>query len=151
MLRRIGVLIVFFLFMCGVAGVTMYMLSKAEDGVKDDFAPFWAAELIVEHLKSNEDRWPASWEDLRITWDFISAEGWKYGDQPFEDMQKRVVVDFGADAGTVASSAGAPRLVSRAKSPEEEFTGEDPNTRIHDYLRKKYDPTQPRGVSGLAE
>lgn len=142
MKRHIVALIVFFLFLVSLAGMTMWMLSRAEEGLKDEHAPMWAADLIVEHLKSHEDVWPGSWEELRITCTYLCAVGWKHSDFAFDDLRKRVEVDFTADPIEVVSSSSAPRLVVKSKSPDEEFDGDDPNILIHDYLRRKFDPTR---------
>lgn len=142
MFRRVGVLVVFCVFLVGLAGMTMYMLSRAEDSVKDYQAPLWAGELLVEHLQANEDRWPASWDELRVTSDALVARGWTGQLYPFDDLRARVTVEFAISSRDIAASAGAPRLILPAKDPDVEYDGDDPNIRVHEYLRKKFDPTR---------
>ena len=142
MKRQIVGLVGFFLFLVTLVGMTVWMLGKVEDGVKDEYAPTWAAALIIEHLKSHDDEWPSSWEDLQITCTYLNAIGWDHSDYTFDDLRPRVKVDFATDSMTIAASASAPRLIVRSERPDEEFDGDDPNIRIHDYLRLKYDPTQ---------
>ena len=81
-------------------GVGGWAIHRSMDGVRDAYAVWWVANMVVEHLKANGDAWPKNWEDLRDDYQTCvkrSGQPWS-----FEELRSRVAVDWQADPSELA-------------------------------------------------
>jgi hypothetical protein len=102
--------------------------------VPDSYALEWVGDLVLEYMNTHGDRWPKSWDDLNEP--FKRHDG-----QPahFEDLQRRVEVDWNADPGELAKTPdGAKpfRVIWLKDGGDWYWSGYEPNRRVWEYLNK---------------
>lgn len=134
---------------CAVGG---YLIDRT---TRNAYAVWWVADMVVEHLRANEQEWPRSWEDLQDDYETcVSRSG-----QPwtFEQLRSRVTVDFNADVEKLRASAKEDsepdfRVIWLSDGRDDHLGRREPNTIIFDYLRD-FSPEKPvmTGQGGSAK
>lgn len=111
-------------------------------GVPNSYAVMCAGELICQYMRTHENQWPASWDDLQPVYDKTYAASYG-GDSFFEDMKVRVAVDWSArphellKQGQQAKSEGESvpfRAVWLVDGSTVHWHGAEPNQIIYEYL-----------------
>jgi hypothetical protein len=93
----------------GAAGFGVWILTQAGKLNSDSNAVALVAEMVVEHLRANDDVWPRGWEDLRRVYPVCAKN---YDPPPtFEEVQERVCVDWSTTSTFLA------KLVSENPTP----------------------------------
>lgn len=63
MRKHVGKLILAILVCCVLTAVLIY--RQIDNTLRNCYAQWWVADMIVLHLEANEMNWPHSWIDLR--------------------------------------------------------------------------------------
>lgn len=118
-------------------GGALYLIGSivALGDLPDAYASDWTAVFVIEHLKSSDGTWPASWEELRDEFDRLAAP--EHYAWSFEALQERVDLRFDVTAAEVRDSE-PPLVVLRLKSGKQVRFGDDPNLKIRECLRTKH-------------
>lgn len=127
-MKRNVIAILFVLALLGIVAVITHYVRSVGQLVRDSYVSDWTAEFVIAHLKTNDNQWPRSWEDLR---DEHTAE--ERCPFPFDEFQSRVEFDWNADSAIVAA-AQPPQMVVQLTSGRSVGYDVDPNETIHDYL-----------------
>jgi hypothetical protein len=108
--------------------------------VPDAYSAWWVAGLVIEYMDSHDGKWPKSWNDLQGPYELATK---KFG-QPwkFEDLQRRVEVDWNADPSVLVHVKPAGDLppfhvIWLRDGSNVHWEGREPNRMIWDYLQKK--------------
>ena len=102
--------------------------------------------MVIEHLKANGDHWPSSWDDLRddyVTCTERSGQPWQ-----FEDLRKRVIVDFSADVMVLKAQVAEPeetqiRVIWLSNGSDVHWQSRDPNRLVAEYLKGSSTTAEP--------
>lgn len=122
-----------------VAVTSLSAAAQNNDALRANaYATDWSAGMVIEYLKTHDNVWPRSWDDLRKPYETHAALQ-KYP-WSFDELQQRIAVDWSADVGSLmaAASAEAPRAVRvvwLTDGSETHLQGAELNQRILDYLR----------------
>ncbi len=127
---------------CAVIGVLIlgagYFLHRTNHLIQNAYAAWWVGDLVVEHLKNNDNHWPRNWDDLR---DEYEAGVMRSG-QPFsfDELSSRIKIDWDANpAEFLARSAGHEdaqfRVIFLADGTECHVDSHEPNQVVLEYLR----------------
>jgi hypothetical protein len=85
------------------AGLGVWVLTQASKLTNDSNAVGLAAEMIVHHLRNNDNAWPQSWEELRRDYKVCVKD---FDPPPtFEDLRARVCVDWSMTSELLAQLA----------------------------------------------
>lgn len=128
-------------------GVNLYY------GIDDAYAQWGMADRLIEFMEANDGRWPAGWEDLRSGY---ASRGGRVSGWSFSDFQRRVHIDFTADADQLrrlsAASENIPFDVVHARWTVGVMFDDGPNGILHRYFRHKAGLPNPPAVieNGLA-
>ena len=105
--------------------------------VPNAYAVDWVASMVIQHLKTHDDQWPQSWDDLREPYETMAApQNYPWS---FEELQRRVAVDWTADVealktANVRDGKKPFRVIWLADGSESHWQGGEPNQRIFEYL-----------------
>jgi hypothetical protein len=124
------------LISCGA----VYLLRRTETTINDAYAVEWAADMVIEYMKSHDGAWPRSWDDLREPYKACAqrvGEPWT-----FEQLRDRVDVNWDVDPVRLANApdigAEPPFVVIWLRSGSgSHWEAHEPNRKILDYLRKR--------------
>ncbi len=112
--------------------------------IPNSYAAWTTGDLIVEYLKTHNDRWPQSWDDLREAKASIESRGdpiyWN-----FNALPKMVSINWNADPKELSNAQPLGneipfRVVAKQDgSAVDACWGEDtePNRQIYKYLKKR--------------
>ena len=131
-LRRLVIAIIAIAVLVG--GWFAYDANRA---MRNSYALWWAADMVTEHLKSNDNRWPRSWDELRDDYDTCvtrSGSPWT-----FNEIRQRVAIDFTATTAALTEAAlesDEPNfnVITAADGTDFHWQGRKPNTIIFNYL-----------------
>jgi hypothetical protein len=138
--RRFARLIVASLVILGLGlSYLGYRLSALNEGIRNSYAEWWVADMVIEYLQANHDAWPRGWSDLRQPYENCvkrSGRPWT-----FEELQARVDVDWQADPKQLAAAAERQDTTFRVIWPRDgtdsSWELHKPNQMIYDYFREK--------------
>lgn len=129
----------------GVA-VAAALLAIAAYGVYDSFdrklrncyAVWWVADMVIEHLIANDDEWPSSWDDLRDDYQTCANRSGK--PWTFEELNARVSVDFtinGKELSAACKTLSQPnfRVIWLTDGTASHWQSHEPNTMIFNYFK----------------
>jgi hypothetical protein len=96
------------------------------------------ADMVVEHLKASGGDWPQNWDELRDDYQICvqrSGQPWS-----FEELQRRVVVDWQANPIELAALADREivppfRVIWLSDGSNSHWEQNEPNQIIADYLK----------------
>ena len=128
-------IVIVILFIVG-AGLVAYDIDQR---IRNAYAVWWVAGMVIEHLKANDDHWPGSWDDLRDDYDTCvqqSGQPWQC-----EDLRGRVTVDFKTDttvlkAHVEANENAQLRVIWLSNGSDVHWQSRDPNRLVADYLKR---------------
>jgi DNA-directed RNA polymerase specialized sigma subunit len=124
------------LIACVVTLISAVMAYRWMDGtIRNSYAVWWVADLIVLHLKSNNESWPRSWDDLRDDFDVAAQQSGK--PWSFEELSRRVAVDWSLNTNELREAAitGSDfRAVWLSDGTNDHWESREPNRIIRDYL-----------------
>ncbi|WP_339744395.1 hypothetical protein [uncultured Rubinisphaera sp.] len=116
---------------------------QANQTIRNAYAVWWVADMVIEHLKANEDRWPADWDDLRDDYETCirrSGKPWT-----FEELRSRVVIDFEADVSELkekSKNSEQPefRVIWLSDGSATHWSHQEPNTKLLQYFNNTTPP-----------
>lgn len=129
----------------GIAIITGLVVAYlANQTIRNAYAVWCVADMVIEHLKANEDRWPADWDDLRDDYETCtkrSGTPWT-----FDELRSRVVIDFEADVSELKEkSIGAEqpefRVIWLSDGSDAHWSNREPNTKLLQYFNKTTPPS----------
>ena len=107
-------------------------------GIDDAYAQWGAIDMTIDYMETHDGKWPPDWEALRPNFE---AGGGRVGGWSFEHFQRRVAVDFHADADELRrksiESATVPFQVIYARWTFGSAMGDGPNAMLYRYFRTK--------------
>ena len=137
-----------------ILAIAAYGAYSFNQKIRNSYAVWWAADMVIEHMIANDNQWPATWEDLRDDYQTCvkrSGEPWT-----FDEIRKRVSIDFTVNGKELFASAEtlarpAFRVIWLSDGTESHLQSHEPNTMILNYL-KGITPKQPAltGSGGMA-
>lgn len=106
--------------------------------VPNAYATDWSAAMVIEYLKTHDNNWPQSWDDLREPYETLAAPQncpWS-----FDEMKRRIMIDWTADPETLRIAASIEpsltvKVIWLADGSHTHWQGAEPNQRILEYLR----------------
>ena len=115
-----------------------YYLHRVDQSIRNSYAVWWVASMVVEHLKANDNQWPKNWDDLRDDYETCterSGRPWS-----FEELSSRAEIDWGGDpAELLAQSKESEtvrfRVIKLTDGTDAHWQRREPNQIILDYLR----------------
>ncbi len=137
---------------CVVIGGGFWLYHEIGEIVRDAYAVWWAADLVVAHMEANNDQWPKGWDELRADYDTCvkrsRSQSWS-----FEELKSKVCIDWSADPSELSKSVVGSekpqfRVIWLRDGSKACWAAYEPNEIIADYLQRK----QPGGqvtLSGL--
>ncbi|HEX2476243.1 MAG TPA: hypothetical protein VHK01_15940 [Lacipirellulaceae bacterium] len=131
--RNVAVLVV-----VAVLGTGAWCLYRTLDGIRDAYAVWWVADMVVEHMIANQGAWPRDWDELRDDYQTCvarSGQPWS-----FEELRSRVIVDWSVDPkrlAAIASRGTRPpfRVIWLANGRENYWERREPNQIIAEHLK----------------
>ena len=123
---------------------TVYVLRH----IPEAYAAWDTGTLLVEYMKSHDDRWPSSWEDLLSAMkshagDEIMFRGARAGDTNYANsLRKTVVIDWRFDPSRAGDVSPVTRL-DGTKFPIV-WQGAEPNEMVRAYLKSSTNANAPK-------
>jgi hypothetical protein len=141
--RRRLYLAVFLTVICIAAGYGMYVLRTIQDfvsvGVRDMYAQWWVADMVIEHMASHDGAWPRNWDDLRRPYatcvQQTGSEPWN-----FDELRDRVEINFEANPKELAKATPPTetkppfRVIYLRNGKVRHYQGREANQMVWDYL-----------------
>ncbi|MEX2308221.1 MAG: hypothetical protein WD738_11540 [Pirellulales bacterium] len=136
-MRRVGLKIVACILVVAL-GVGGWAIHRSMEGVRNAYAVWWVADMVVEHLKANNGAWPRNWDELRDDYQTCverSGQPWS-----FEELQNRVAIDWRADPSQLAALANRDFtppfcVIWLSDGTNSHWEHAEPNQIIADYLK----------------
>jgi len=130
----------------GVIGWITHVLYRTVTHIPEAYAAWDTGTLLVEYLKTHEDHWPSSWDDLLTVLGSqagqkIMLRGARAGDVPYaRSLRDKVAVDW---TFNVAGPEGEPPVTRLDGSAFIiVWEGAEPNEMVRSYLKERAS-TQP--------
>ena len=136
-LRTLFVVVTVFL---SVGGAAFYVYYSVNSSVRNAYAAWWVADMVVDHMKAHDGTWPKGWDDLADSYETCvhrSGRPWT-----FEELRDRVDLDWGADpkdlidAKTVDQSPPF-RVIWLRDGSDTHWSGAEPNRIVLEYLQQR--------------
>jgi hypothetical protein len=136
MRKLVGKLLIGGLLACVLAAVLTY--RYVDNTLRNCYAQWSVADIVIIHLNANQQRWPRSREDLIDDYNVLVSRsrcGWT-----IQELSRRVDIDWNADPSVLRNIS--PRddrlpqfrvIWARDGSPAS-FQNHDPNKMIAEYL-----------------
>lgn len=128
--------IVLLLLIASVIAAVASCTRKTQQAVRNSYAVWWVADMVVEHLDANAGEWPKGWGDLKDDYQLLvgtSEPAWS-----FEELQSRVEVKWDARPDELVQQAGdgipAFRVIWLSDGTDSHWSGREPNQIVLDYL-----------------
>lgn len=115
-----------------------YYLHRVNQGIRNSYAVWWVADMVVEHLIANDNQWPKNWDDLRDDYQTcIAASGQPWS---FAELSSRTRIDWHAEpaellARSASQDAAQFRVITLADGTDSHWESHEPNQIILEYLR----------------
>ena len=135
--------LIYFFIVAAVAVVAAmcYFANHVNQTMRNAYAVWWVAGMVVDHMIANDGQWPENWEDLRDDYQSCvqrSGQPW-----PLDELMHRVRVDWDVDPRELTNqqSDGVAdfRVIWLADGSRAYWAGEEPNQIILDYLNQRGD------------
>ena len=115
-----------------------YYLHRLNQGIRNSYAVWWVADMVVEHMKANDDLWPKNWDDLRDDYQTCterSGQPWS-----FDELSSRTQIDWQAVPTDLLTQSdghqGAQfRVITLTDGTNSHWQSSEPNQIILEYLR----------------
>lgn len=120
-----------------VIAIPTLILQHLDATVRDGYSQHVVVCLLIDFMEENEGKWPEHWNSLKPLYDRDFPD---FGPGVFEELKRRVFVDFGADVEkmrveSLANDNPAFRVVF-AKYTSGFHPFSEPNSAICNYLRR---------------
>jgi hypothetical protein len=153
MRQHFGKFIVLLVTSMVIAGVLL--LRHTDTVLRNSYAQWWVADMVVLHLEANDQKWPKSWDELRDDYETCvrrSGPAWSY-----EELTSGVMIDWDADPLSLKSAvqqAGRPpfRVLWLSDGSSSHWESREPNQIIWEYLQTRSQEdrmAKPSPASGL--
>ena len=122
-----------------VAAIGVSTVIGMKNTIRNAYAVWWVGDMVVEHLKANNDEWPRGWDELLDDYDTcvatVGAAPWE-----FDELRRRVRIDWNADTNLLASQQtdGEPefKAIWLADGTSSSWTDAEPNQIVLNYLNR---------------
>lgn len=137
-----------------LTAVGLIVAYNVDRTIRNAYAVWWVADMVIIHLESNENRWPTSWDELRDDYEIcVSRSG-----QPwtFEELRNRVEIDFDIVTDKLMESARGKSVpnfpvIYPSDGTEAHWKHQEPNRKLLDYFNEVPRPGPARtGIGGSA-
>ena len=114
-------------------------LMQINNTIRNAYAGWWVGDMVVEHLRANNDEWPKNWDDLTDDYQTCIANA---GAQPwdFDELRNRVKIDWNADPVKLAEqqSGSEPgfNVIWLADGTNASWADAEPNEIVLRYLNR---------------
>ncbi|MEK6234821.1 MAG: hypothetical protein N2C14_08920, partial [Planctomycetales bacterium] len=124
--------------LCGLlVGGAWFVNHKIDAVIRNAYAVWWVADMIIVYMEDNDNAWPQGWDDLHKPYEKLverSRRAWT-----FEELRARVEVDWDADPSVLADASpveGEPpfRVIWLRDGTSSHWSGREPNRMILDHL-----------------
>jgi hypothetical protein len=122
------------------AGFGLWVLGQASKLNSDSNAVGLAADMIVHHLKVNDDAWPRGWEELRPDYHVCA----KNFDPPptFQEVRDRVCIDWSMTSELLAELANekikpTKKVVWLCDGGNVHWRGAEPNQYVFNHFARR--------------
>ncbi len=113
---------------------------QLDEIVRDSYAQWWVADMLIDYMERNHGAWPQNWDDLREPYEILAGRSgptWS-----FDELQKRVGIQFDASPSELvkANNAGDQppfRVVYLNNGKQHWWAGHEPNAVILKYLLER--------------
>jgi hypothetical protein len=131
------------LIVVAIASLVAFAVSSVmqmNNTIRNAYAGWWVGDMVVEHLRANNDNWPKNWDDLTDDYQTCVANT---GAQPweFDELRNRVKIDWDADPTELVEqqSEGKPqfKVIWLADGTNASWTDAEPNEIVLRYLNRK--------------
>lgn len=119
-----------------VVGVIFFFVQTISQKTRNAYAVWWVGDMVVEHMESNQGKWPTNWEELRDDYQTCakrSGQPWR-----FDDLKRRVTIDWEVDPQILIShqDSGQPefRVIYLTDGSDTHWQNKEPNQMVLDYL-----------------
>jgi hypothetical protein len=132
--RRGWRLIVASVFVLVILASGGFFAYRTNEGIRNSYAVWWVADMVIEHLKANDNAWPKGWDDLRKPYETCvlrSGRPWS-----FDELRDRVDVDWGADAKSRLTTDQTTRVIWLRDGTNAYWENHEPNRLIREYLTR---------------
>ncbi|MEZ5942467.1 MAG: hypothetical protein R3C18_13820 [Planctomycetaceae bacterium] len=120
----------------GIFALAVFIGINAAWGIDDAYAQVGAVSMVRHYMDDHNGQWPNGWEDLRP---YFESGGGEVAGWSFEEYQRRIYIDFDADAEALRRSAlttDSPEFnVIHARWTVIAF-GDGPNADLHNRFRR---------------
>lgn len=140
-----------FLIFVAVVGVCVAILvsrlNHANRVAQTAYAQWWAADMVINHLRENPEHWPSGWEDLSDDYDTcVSRSG-----QPwtFDEIKSRVLIDWEVDLKTFfneANNGNVAKVIQAKDKSSSHWKGREPNKMVFQYLKSEKSEAESNGT-----
>ena len=137
MRKHVGKLILAVVLSCILAVVLIYRHIN-NNTIRNCYAQWWVADMVMLHLDANEGQWPRSWSDLRDDYDVCSKRSGK--PWTFEELSERVTVDWKIETDSLRSLPSDNdhppfRVIWPSDGSSAHWESREPNAMIAEYLK----------------
>ncbi len=137
---KITLLTILTIVIIGLVGTGIALYRGFMEAMYDIYAPIGAADLLIEHMKANNDAWPRSWEELHKTFLLVQEQGGSFRGFDWDQYRRHVWIDFAADPARIVADAEAgkpmPRVVWSTGNVERFPGSTDLNQRLLLYFKE---------------
>ena len=115
-------------------------VMQMKNTIRNAYAGWWVGDMVVEHLRANNNEWPECWDDLLDDYQTCIANA---GAQPweFDELRNRVKIDWDANPGELAvqQSNGEPefKVIWLTDGTTTSWADAEPNEIVLKYLNRK--------------
>lgn len=131
------------LIVVAIAAIVAFGIStlmEVNNTIRNAYAGWWVGDMVVEHLRANNDEWPKNWDDLTDDYQTCVANA---GAQPwgFDELRNRVKIDWNAVPTDLAQqqSDGEPEfnVIWLSNGTNASWADAEPNEIVLRYLNRK--------------
>jgi len=100
---------------------------------RSSYAGRLAAEMCVEHMKTNGQQWPKSWDDLADEFGPClarSGQSWS-----FAELKQRVGIDWNTDLERLMTQVNPPDVIWIVDDPDYPIYGLTPNEIVKQHVK----------------
>ena len=130
-----------------VGGGIWWAYHISISAIRNSYAVWWVADIVVVHMQQNDGAWPRGWEDLRKPYQ-TRIERTRDQAWTFEELRGRVEIDWAADPTKLAQATPVKdkppfRVIWLRDGSSVYWQGKEPNRMILAYLKDPYEFTAP--------
>ncbi len=122
----------------GAVALGVYVYRSIDATLRNSYAVWWVADMVIVHLAANEQQWPRSWDELRD--DYATCVKQSGKPWTFEELSRRVMVDWNANTRSLdeAIHRGEDfKVIWLSDGSNDHWERREPNQKIRDYLANR--------------